>query len=166
MKAQFLTPLRVEHVSGKWWRLTSALSYYSALLDRVVTVPEKFVTDFASIPRVPIAYWLFGGRGNAPAVVHDAAYRWPIMDSRMQVDRVFNEALKAEGKWFTTRWPMTGACITVGWLAYKSIPGCLDIRRCRNTSPRCIDCHNYYPRWSNLIRQPSKRELEIISERD
>ena len=154
MKSEFLTPLRVEHLGGKWWRLTHDLVYYSALLDATIVIPAGFVTDFASVPRIPLAYWLFGARGNQAAVLHDWLYRTGLID-RIRSDRVFNEALKAEGKWFPTRWPMTTAVMSFGWLVYSPQPGCLDTRTCRNSGPHCIDCKNYYPQWSETLKYRS-----------
>ena len=151
MRAHFLTDLHLRDLPGKYWQLTTALIYYSALLRTTITVPAGFVTDLASVPRVPLAYWFFGARGNSPAAIHDWLYRTGIV-SRIMADRVFNEALKAQGKWFTTRWPMTGAVMTFGWMVYSPRPGCLDIRDCRNTGPHCVDCGTYYPGWSGTIK--------------
>jgi len=39
-----------------------------------ITVESGFVTDFASVPKLPFAYLLFGGIGNYPAVTHDGLY--------------------------------------------------------------------------------------------
>ena len=156
MKAQFVTPIRAEKLTGKWWKLTDRLVYYSSLLNATICAPAGFVTDFASVPRLPVAYWLFGGKADGPAGIHDLLYRWPFV-SRNMADRVFNEAMKVEGKWITTRWPMTGAVMAGGWLSYKKLPGSLDYRICRNcqwgTGPACLDCANYYPQWSGLYKQ-------------
>jgi hypothetical protein len=157
MKAQFLTKLRVEHLNTKWWMLTEPLVYYSALLERDIVVPAGFVTDFASVPRIPIAYWLFGSRANAPAVIHDRLYRWGDIP-RLTADRVFNEAMRAEGKWFTTRWPMTAAVMAFGWWAYKAVPGCLDWRGCKlGSGAWCFDCPKYFHGWSELDKQAKRR---------
>lgn len=39
-----------------------------------VIVPKGFITDFASVPRIPFAYLLFGSMGNYAAVLHDGLY--------------------------------------------------------------------------------------------
>ena len=153
MQAGFLTPLRVEQVASGWWRLTSPLAYYSEMLEQVIVVPEGFCTDFASVPRLPIAYWLFGSRANAPAVTHDFAYRTGII-ARTTADRVFNEAMKAEGKTFLTRWPMTGAVLAFGGLVYRSRGGCLDYRGCskrKPKAPRCEYCEHWYRDWQKCL---------------
>jgi hypothetical protein len=97
-KARFLSTLRTDRVS-----LTSAdrillapLAFSSALLDRLVIVPEGFVTDFASVPRAPLTYWLFGGVGDEAAVVHDFLYERGLVP-REQADDVYLEALEACG---------------------------------------------------------------------
>ena len=152
MQAQFLTPLVLEDLPGKWWRLKEDLIYYSKLLDATITVPKGFVTDTASVPRLPLAYWLFGGRGNAPAVVHDRLYRWQDVE-RLTADKVFCEALKANGKWGITRWPMTAAVMALGWVAYKNRPGCLDIRKkCKPGIDCIVHCGDYYSGWQGTIK--------------
>lgn len=77
------------------WELTAPLSYYSAHLDRIVTVPEGFRTDFASVPRLPFAYWLFGNAADEAAVIHDFLYtNFAKGITRKQADEVFAEASK------------------------------------------------------------------------
>jgi hypothetical protein len=148
---KFATTLQVEHVSGKWWRLTSDLVYQSALINAVITAPAGFVTDFASVPRLPLAYWLFGSRANAPAVIHDRFYRWGDV-SRHTADKIFNEAMKSTGSWAITRWPMTGAVMGFGWLTHNPQPGCLDYRAPCTTGPGCLDCETYHDQWSATLR--------------
>ena len=160
MEAHFLTPIRAEKLTGKRWKLTDRLVYYSALLDATICAPAKFVTDFASVPRLPIAYWLFGGKADSPAGIHDLLYRWPFV-SRIMADRVFNEAMREEGKTIFTRWPMTGAVMAGGWLSFKNMPGSLDYRKCsvpcqNETGPHCLsDCphDNYYAKWQKCFKQ-------------
>jgi uncharacterized protein DUF1353 len=70
-KAQFLSHLRVEEVTETDWRLTNPLVYYSAVLQRQIVVPEGFITDFASVPRLPFIYWFAGDTARKAAVIHD-----------------------------------------------------------------------------------------------
>lgn len=77
-------------------RLLEALVYDSALLRRMVTVPSGFITDFASVPRIPVAYLAAGGCANAAAVVHDWLYTTHEVD-RATADAVFREAVLAGG---------------------------------------------------------------------
>ncbi len=150
MQAQFLTKLRVEHLAKKWWMLTEPLVFYSELIGKTIIAPAGFVSDFASVPRAPVVYWLFGARANASAAIHDRLYRWCDV-SRNMADRIFNECMKAEGKLGFTRWPMTGAVMAFGWFAYKCMPGCLDCRGCSlKTGAWCFDCPKYFHGWSEL----------------
>ena len=105
-KAQFLSLLKVmkdpmagqrsSSAQAKCWTLLYPLLYNSALADRMIAVPAGYCTDFASVPRWPLAFMLTGDTVHAAAVVHD----W-IIDSRCldrtTADRIFLEAMKVEG---------------------------------------------------------------------
>lgn len=103
MSGKFLTPLRVEEVDefAGTWRLLAPLTYDSDVLGDSVTVPEGFVTDFASVPRVLGLYDLEGGRCNKAAVIHDYLYTagsaglLPV--DRVTADGVLAEAILASG---------------------------------------------------------------------
>ena len=58
------------------------------------TVPMGSTTDLASVPRLPGAYLLFGGRARRSAILHDWLYesRFP----RKWADDVFRAAMKEE----------------------------------------------------------------------
>jgi hypothetical protein len=90
----FLTALEVEHLPDGTKRLKAPLVYRSEALGRVLEVPEGFLTDFASVPRLPFAYWLAGGIGDEAAVVHDFLYRMGMVP-RDLADKVYREALRA-----------------------------------------------------------------------
>ena len=147
---KFVTTLRAEHLIGKWWRLTSDLVYQSPLINAVITVPAGFVTDFASVPRLPVAYWFFGNRANAPAALHDRNYRFGDV-SRLTADKIFNEAMAATGYWRITRWPMTAAVMGFGWITHNPRPGCLDYLQGCKSGPACLDCPDYLPQWSATL---------------
>lgn len=95
---RFLSPLRTERVDLMTCDriLLAPLAFSSKLLDKLVIVPEGFVTDFASVPRAPLTYWLFGGIGDEAAVVHDFAYEKGIVPRDM-ADDLYLEALEACG---------------------------------------------------------------------
>ena len=67
-------------------------------LDEVVEVPAGFETDFASVPRLPVAYWLTGDTAHAAATVHDYMVRHRTTNSAEWRDaaHVFAEAMTAE----------------------------------------------------------------------
>ncbi len=153
---KFLQPLRAEKLTGKWWKFLDWFGYYSKRSESTIYVPPGFVCDFASVPRLPVMYWMFGGKADGPAAIHDILYRWPFT-GRIEADKIFNEAMRTDGKWFSTRWPMTGAVMTFGWASYKECPGALDFRVCRTcqygSGPECLDCNNYFRQWSACYRK-------------
>jgi hypothetical protein len=95
---RFLSTLRTERVDLATCDriLLAPLAFSSKLLDRLVIVPEGYVTDFASVPRAPFTYWLFGGIGDEAAVVHDFAYETGFVP-REVADDLYLEALEACG---------------------------------------------------------------------
>lgn len=102
MKPERLTPLRAEflddHGARPEWILVAPLEYYSALLDERLSVPPGFRTDFASVPRMAVAYMLAGGHATWEAVVHDYLYRERPDMPRDICDEVFLEAMESDGE--------------------------------------------------------------------
>lgn len=76
---KFLTDLKVNQISesdgrkNAVWKLTDPLIYESEKIGLII-VDRGTVTDFATVPRLPIAYLLAGGRSNAPGVLHNGLY--------------------------------------------------------------------------------------------
>jgi hypothetical protein len=99
-------------------RVLAPFVYDSDVLGRRVTVPEGFITDLASVPRLPLAYLLFGGVSNEAAVIHDFLYSGGKV-TRKQADDVFCEAMKAEGVAGWRRGPMWLGVRLFGWLHYE-----------------------------------------------
>ena len=58
------------------------------------TVPMGSTTDLASVPRLPGAYLLFGGRARRSAILHDWLYENRFQ--RKWADDVFRAAMKEE----------------------------------------------------------------------
>lgn len=117
----FLTSLQVENASGSddgHWRLTAPLVYDSDVAARVITVPQGFVTDLASVPRVPVAYLLCGGTSNEAAVVHDYLYTSKIVP-RATADAVLREASAATGVPAWRRALMWAGVRAFGWHAWN-----------------------------------------------
>jgi len=116
----FLTELDVRCLDDGLWRLDAPLIYASDVLDATVIVPPGFTTDFASVPRVPIAYWFWGDRAHREAVIHDYLYRSdsvPVVPREL-ADDVFEEAMCCRGKSCGVRWPMFWGVRLGGWTAY------------------------------------------------
>ena len=92
---KFLTHLQLENAcdddEGKWL-VAHPLIYQSDIIEDAITVPFGFQTDLASIPRLPIIYWLTGNTSQAAAVVHDYLYVTHVKVSRRTADRVLLEA--------------------------------------------------------------------------
>jgi hypothetical protein len=90
------------------WRLREDLIYQSELVGLII-VPAGYETDFASVPRLPLAYWLTGDTAHASAVVHD--YLCSVRFTRGDITwraaaEVFDEAMKCEGVPAWRRWLM------------------------------------------------------------
>lgn len=97
MKAEFLTPLIVVEINDGSWQLTRPFMYDSIVYGSRIIVPRGFVTDFASVPRVPFAYWLTGDTAHKASVIHDFLYRTKPC-ARSVADAVFLEAMGADGQ--------------------------------------------------------------------
>jgi len=114
--SKFLTELEVELVNDDTvWRLKHPLMYWSDLLNYTVVVPAGFETDFASVPRVPVAYTLFGDRAHRESVIHDYLFRKdskPLVNF-MTANKVFLEAMEFRGKTKFVRYAMFfGVCFS------------------------------------------------------
>jgi hypothetical protein len=116
--ARFLTPLRAEK-SGEYWTVLQPLIYDSDVACKVFIVPEGFVTDFASVPRLPLAFLLTGDQAHEAAVVHDFLYSRGVVD-RATADAVFREAAVASGEpaWRATL--MHWGVRMGGWIAWNN----------------------------------------------
>jgi hypothetical protein len=96
IKPEFLDPVKVEQVDAKNWRLLAELRYDSAVAKARIIVPAGFVTDFASVPRIPVAFWLVGDTAHAAAVIHDWLYTTGLFPKDVADDILF-EAMVAAG---------------------------------------------------------------------
>ena len=96
--SEFRTSLIVMMVNNdpEKWRLVVPLVYSSDLLGLIV-VPVGFETDFASVPRLPVLFFLAGGFAKAPSVVHDFLYSEHNNFTREQADAAFLEAMEVDG---------------------------------------------------------------------
>ena len=82
---------------------------------KTVTIPAGFETDLASVPRIPIAYLLWGDRAHREAVLHDYLYRigsiihngekdCPV--EKEEADWMFREAMIGQGVSYFIYHPM------------------------------------------------------------
>ena len=99
-QSEFLSQLKVSRLPAPegefWWELDTPLLYRSALLKRTIIVPAHFKTDFASVPRLPLVFALFGDTAHASAVIHDYLFRFRVVKNSL-ADKVFLEAMQVEG---------------------------------------------------------------------
>lgn len=94
------------------WILAAPLIYQSKK-HGLVTVPAGFVTDFASVPRLPIIHSAWGDRAHRESVLHDYLYRIDAVPklSFMECNNLFLEAMESRGVAFFIRYPMyLGVC--------------------------------------------------------
>lgn len=117
-ESKFVSELITNHLSDDSAELVFDLVYDSEILNQTITVPAGFVTDFASVPRLPGAYWIAGGKASKAAVIHDYLYRNKIC-TRKQADDVFYEAMKVSGQAWWRRSLMWAGVRLFGWTAYK-----------------------------------------------
>jgi hypothetical protein len=92
--------------------------YYVRLDDDYLCIPEGFVTDLASVPRIPVIYLWLGGRGKKAAVVHDWLYATGFYP-QSKCDGYFYLLLREIGvDWFSARGFLHGLQIG-GFKAYN-----------------------------------------------
>lgn len=114
--SRFLTTLHTERINATTSRLLHPLIYESDLIG-LVEVPTGFKTDFASVPRLPLTFWLAGDTAHEAAVVHDWLYTMQPV-SRSKADAVFLEAMNVLGVSWWRRRAMWAAVRLGGWRSY------------------------------------------------
>ena len=90
------------------WHLRQDLAFNSPTYGLII-VPAGFESDFASVPRLPVVWWLTGGTADASAVVHDylVHVHYPLGKCTWkQAADIFAEAMKFEGVPSWRRWLM------------------------------------------------------------
>lgn len=121
--SEFLTDLSADlkHGSDRVWIIREPLIYRSKLLDTRIIIPAGFETDFASVPRVPIAYQLWGNRAHREATLHDYLYRKDAVPdvTCALANEIFFEAMGATGKPKYIQYPMWWGVVLGGWPYYK-----------------------------------------------
>jgi hypothetical protein len=120
VKAHFLTELCVRLIDDDCiWEMALPLIYESDIVGRI-EVPQCFQTDFASVPRIPIAYRLYGDRAHRESVLHDYLYRSDSVPQATysQANKVFLEAMEVRGKPWYVRYAMYAGVVAGGFLSY------------------------------------------------
>lgn len=157
MKSQFIGELNARHIEGKWWQIKTPFGYYSAKYNITICTPPGFVLDFASVPRLPLAYIVAGGTANQESAIHDLLCRF--FDDRFMSDIIFFESGRVRSRERTNQTRlyrsgrlirtslMTTFVVAFGLLAHNPLPGCLDYRNHKTCGEKCFECENYYPAW-------------------
>ena len=78
-------------------RIHEPFVYQSDILGKTITVEAGFLTDFASVPRLPLVYFLFGGVARKSAVIHDWLFHHHEVCDMDTANLVLREAAQAEG---------------------------------------------------------------------
>ncbi|WP_027798222.1 DUF1353 domain-containing protein [Paraburkholderia dilworthii] len=123
----FLSELQVELVSDATnsgrgtWRLIAPLIYRSDVADKTLTVPMGFETDFASVPRTPVAFLLTADSAHEASALHDWLY------SEHAVPRDIADAVLREASLVTGVPPWRAALMywgvrAFGWSHWGSKP--------------------------------------------
>lgn len=120
MRSRFLTSLQLVMIEEKKWKLMAPFKYISAELKQEIVVPQDFITDFASVPRLPLAFLLAGDTAHKAAVIHDYLYRCSDV-KRGVADSVFLEAMEVSGVPWWRRWTMYSAVRSFGWSSKKNL---------------------------------------------
>ena len=106
MSSSFLTPLIIEYLDGKTYRLCQGFCYQTCIGELgQIKVPEGFKTDFASVPRGLWNIFPPTGEYGKAAVIHDFLYRCTNVDRKI-CDQVLLEGMEVLG---------------VGWLSRKLV---------------------------------------------
>lgn len=80
----------------------------------IFAIPAGFTTDLASVPRLPVAFLLFGAEARRAAILHDWLYQHHY--PRAMADNIFYAAMEGEVSGWK-RWIMWAA-VRVGGGAY------------------------------------------------
>ena len=110
--------LVVERVDDKTVRLKEPYIRYSEVMGEFIEVPAGFNSDYASVPRLPLVWFILGNRGHKEAVIHDYLYAHQPVD-RKTADKVFLEHLADAGMWWHRRYMMYFGVRLFGWVAWR-----------------------------------------------
>jgi hypothetical protein len=112
-------PIEIPFDDGIFWVLQRQFEYQILDTDIVVTVPQGFVTDYASIPRVFWSVLAPYGRYGSPAIIHDFLY-WDQSCTREEADGLFDLAMQEQGVPNATRIAIYAAVRFAGEYAWVS----------------------------------------------
>jgi len=119
---KYLTELKTKTLNDGKWEILEPLIYVSDIVWKIV-VPEGFISDFASVPRIPVIYAMVGNCSHRAAVIHDYLYRIGAKpDVKREIaDWVFDEAMGVKNVPRWRRWIMWAGVRIGGRGAYKKL---------------------------------------------
>lgn len=107
MEKDFTQPV-LQPIRPNLWKLIHPWRF------RCWIVAAGFETDLDSVPRLPGFYIMLKNRTVAGAVIHDFLLKQGY--PRAFCDRVFVDAMRAEGVPFYYRWPIYWGVAAFSWL--------------------------------------------------
>lgn len=117
---KFSFDMRVQKLPTGRWILLEPLTYAGVMDEdgfEDITIPAGFDTDFASVPRLPLMFWILGDRADYAALLHDYLYRTARV-TRAQADRAFRIVAGIEGVDWFSRWALWAGVRAGGWWSY------------------------------------------------
>lgn len=131
--AGFLTPLRLEYIDGREWKVITPFEYCLGAPNgpERLYVHPNFITDFASIPRILWAILPPTGAYGKAAVLHDWLYRGHFISSvtaagfgwrrptRAEADHILLEAMQVLGVDWLTRYTIYAGVRIGGWMTWR-----------------------------------------------
>lgn len=119
--SSFTQPLVLEDLGNGTWRTTREFIYYVGEEGKgeAIVVPQGFVTDLASVPRMLWPLVPPMGKFNQAAVLHDYLYSIGCK-TRKACDDVFLEAMAVLGVRWSQRWTIYSGVRIGGWVAWNN----------------------------------------------
>ena len=119
MRVRFLADPEVRITGKNEWELLNEFPceiWREGQTPQIIKVHRGFVTDLASVPRLPGAYMLFGGKARRSAILHDWLYSlgW----DRQDADAIFKAGIENEASGFTA-WMMWLGVRVGGGFVYR-----------------------------------------------
>ena len=119
--SSFTTPLDIRALDdGKTFQVVNPFRYRigDVKSKNIITVPEGFKTDFASVPRILWNILPPWGKYGKAAVLHDYLY-YSGMFERKECDKIFLEAMKELGVGWIARKTIYSGVRIGGWIAWN-----------------------------------------------
>jgi len=91
-----LMDLDIQPIAGTdLWKLQTEVTYYSELLNRIITVPAGYITDLASIPKIAHSFMSPASHEiRAAAILHDYIYQnLVLLFTKREADLILREAM-------------------------------------------------------------------------